>query len=265
MKDFITVSPDNIAVMELIDELGWEGYGYLTGLLALYSEIGMFEVTPTILARRFGLNKRKSSRVLPKLSECFTEVLGSLPKVSESLPKLDASNPLPSTRAHARAVEVIEEEVISSPKPPKQESPEFKKFMKAYPKPNGRKDAWAEWHWQSLDSSLEEILEGLKAYLDCDDWTKENGKYIPNPLKFLVEQRWDFAPGQRLKIVTKKQNRVDILMAARRIRSVVDDTLFYDTCDLERDTFDQIYPKAGGPRIMDSEFVPVEEELEKHA
>jgi len=86
--------------MALIDELGWEGYGYLTSLLQLYSEIGMFELTPTILTRRFGMNKRKISRVLPKLSECLAEVFGSFAEdsqtfeeVCESFHKLEGQNP----------------------------------------------------------------------------------------------------------------------------------------------------------------------------
>jgi hypothetical protein len=237
-----------------------------------YRQKTVDEIDAQIISGWLKIRADRAERLLPLFQQLFLDHK-HLWKDKNTYPTLKntysidntPSNQHGSTHAHAPAVEVIEDVYSSSPLPPKQESQEFKKFMSIYPKPFDRKAAWAEWYFQGLDFSADKIMDGLKAYLPSQDWTKENGKYIPKPLKFLEEQRWSFAPGQKLRVVSYKETHVDRLMAAKRIRSLVDSTLFYDVCDLERDTFNQIHPKAGGPRLIENEFEPVAEELEKHA
>ena len=77
-----------------------------------------------------------------------------------------------------------------SPKPPEGESEGFQKFWSDYPKKTTRKDCVDHWRSHTLDTKLQEILNGLNGWKTTDQWTKENGKFIPDPIRFLRRERW---------------------------------------------------------------------------
>lgn len=66
---------------------------------------------------------------------------------------------------------------------------EFITFWNAYPKrinkPGARKA------WKSQKANLEEVLKGLKEWIDCDQWTRDGKKYIPHPATFLNRRQWE--------------------------------------------------------------------------
>ena len=72
----------------------------------------------------------------------------------------------------------------------------FSEFWNAYPncKRKGSKTkCQSVWQKQNFDSVAEQIISHVKAMAISDDWVKDSGKYIPAPLVYLNQQRWDGA------------------------------------------------------------------------
>jgi len=73
----------------------------------------------------------------------------------------------------------------------------FDVFWEAYPNRAGGKGGKVipEKKWSSMtEEEKKSCLESLDKYKKCDDWIKENGKYIPLPSTFLNQKRWEGAP-----------------------------------------------------------------------
>jgi hypothetical protein len=74
----------------------------------------------------------------------------------------------------------------------KEPSVGFEDFYKAYPKKKSKGQAEKTWHKLSPDSDLlKEILIGLESAKKSEDWTKDNGKYIPHPSTWLNAKGWE--------------------------------------------------------------------------
>jgi hypothetical protein len=71
---------------------------------------------------------------------------------------------------------------------PKATAPGFEEFWGAYPKRRGRGAALAQWN--SLKPDLQVCLNTLRWQRVDVEWTKDNGKWIPWPQKWIKEQRW---------------------------------------------------------------------------
>lgn len=88
------------------------------------------------------------------------------------------------------------------PLPPKGEesAPAFSKgfleFWEAWPK-SARKQSkghcYKAWVKARAEKQTEEIIKHVEACKTSDGWTKNNGEYIPAPLVYLNQQRWDGA------------------------------------------------------------------------
>lgn len=71
-------------------------------------------------------------------------------------------------------------------------STSFDVFWKEYPKKVGKQDALKAWKKLSPTESLRsEILLGLDAWKQSPQWTKDEGRFIPNPATFLNGRRWE--------------------------------------------------------------------------
>ena len=72
----------------------------------------------------------------------------------------------------------------------------FSDFWDAYPNCN-RKGSKAKcqsvWQKQNFDSVAKQIITHVRAIANSDDWLKDSGRYIPAPLVYLNQQRWDGA------------------------------------------------------------------------
>ena len=86
-----------------------------------------------------------------------------------------------------------------SPKPSlnRQEPPKrFSEFWDAFPncKRKGSKaKCQSVWQKNKLDSLADEIIAHVDSMAASEDWLKDSGKYIPAPLVYLNQQRWDGA------------------------------------------------------------------------
>ena len=68
----------------------------------------------------------------------------------------------------------------------------FAAFYALYPKKTERKDALAVWFRLKPDADLvRRICESVTRHAKTHDWTKEGGKWVPSPRKFLHGARWD--------------------------------------------------------------------------
>lgn len=69
---------------------------------------------------------------------------------------------------------------------------DFHAFYSAYPKKVNKQEAQDVWKALKLDeNTFKKVMEALEAHKKCSDWRKENGKYIPNPAKWLRRKRWE--------------------------------------------------------------------------
>ena len=86
------------------------------------------------------------------------------------------------------------DKIIDNPpyNPPKGETDEaFEEFWEAYPKKVGKKDARKAFDKAIKTVDLDTILQAIEVQKDSDQWSRDNGKYIPNPSTWLNQGRWD--------------------------------------------------------------------------
>ncbi len=68
----------------------------------------------------------------------------------------------------------------------------FDEFWAAYPKKVGKKAAWAAWKKVKPDAELfDKIMTAIGKARVTEQWTRENGRFIPNPTTWLNQGRWD--------------------------------------------------------------------------
>jgi len=71
----------------------------------------------------------------------------------------------------------------------------FDMFWLWYPKKVGKGDAEKAWKKiKSPHDTLKKIRASLEWQKQSDQWTKENGQYIPNPSTYLNQKRWEDEP-----------------------------------------------------------------------
>ncbi len=67
---------------------------------------------------------------------------------------------------------------------------DFEQFWRAYPKKRGKDAARAMWNSAKHRPPLAQILAVLTDARASHDWTREHGKYIPHPTRWIKEGRW---------------------------------------------------------------------------
>lgn len=65
---------------------------------------------------------------------------------------------------------------------------EFDEFWEAYPKKVGKGAAKKSWLKGKPD--LQVVLNALQWQVDCEQWRKNGGQFIPNPATYLNQERW---------------------------------------------------------------------------
>jgi phage replication O-like protein O len=84
----------------------------------------------------------------------------------------------------------------TSKKPPVtltgEQADRFSRFYAAYPKKRAKQDAIKAWRKISPENGLfETIMAAVVKQKRSDDWTRENGRFIPNPASWLNGRRWE--------------------------------------------------------------------------
>ena len=71
----------------------------------------------------------------------------------------------------------------------------FGLFIKLYPRHEHEPEARKEWDRLAPDATMAHaIMTGLWKWRETDQWTKEDGKYIPFPEEFLSSRQWENMP-----------------------------------------------------------------------
>lgn len=83
----------------------------------------------------------------------------------------------------------VNENVNNPLKPPKGASASFSRFWEAYPKKVGKQAA--EKAFRRVNVPLETLLTAIERQKRGDRWSRENGRYIPNPATWLNQGRWE--------------------------------------------------------------------------
>lgn len=74
----------------------------------------------------------------------------------------------------------------------------FDQFWDAYPRKVGKASCKKEWARRNPSAALvKKILASLAWQKETDRWRREGGRYIPNPLTWLREERWENEPMKR--------------------------------------------------------------------
>ena len=68
-------------------------------------------------------------------------------------------------------------------------SAEFESFWKDYPKKVGK--GAAEKSWLKNNPPLDVVLSAIEIQKNTEQWSKENGQYIPHPATWLNGKRWE--------------------------------------------------------------------------
>ena len=74
------------------------------------------------------------------------------------------------------------------PTPSDSYSPGFNAFWAAWPshkRKANEEGAYAKWKSRQLEARAAEIIAAVEALKESDDWTKQNGQYIPGPVPWL--------------------------------------------------------------------------------
>ena len=71
------------------------------------------------------------------------------------------------------------------------EQPLFETFWKAYPKKVAKPDALKAWVKAKINGDFEKVLQALERYKQSDQWTKDEGKFVPHPATWLNKRRFE--------------------------------------------------------------------------
>lgn len=96
------------------------------------------------------------------------------------------------TKESIKEIDPIGEKLKKGKKKEEKPLAEFEDFYKTYPKKKSKGQAEKTWNKISpTNDLLKEILKGLELAKKSEDWTKENGKYIPYPSTWLNAKGWE--------------------------------------------------------------------------
>lgn len=71
-------------------------------------------------------------------------------------------------------------------------SPQFEAFWSEYPKKHKKRDAYDEWlRIDTSNGTFEKIMGGLSKWKASENWHERNGKFIPDPERFIKKRRWE--------------------------------------------------------------------------
>lgn len=73
-------------------------------------------------------------------------------------------------------------------------TPGFDRFWAEWPahfRKVDRKGCFAKWHSRGLECIVEKIIAAVKLWKACDQWRKDSGQFIPAPIVWLNQERWD--------------------------------------------------------------------------
>ena len=196
-------------VSGLAEELGWEVEAFRKAFQQALDK-GMVEHDPKAcliaLPNFVRYNLPESPNVvrawvgaLDLLPECELKkhVLQRAKQVTEGLQEAFAKA---FAEAFAKAMPYQEPKPKPKPKrtppPPADAGGAFEEFWNAWPdhkRKVGKPQCAAKWAKKGCDGFAAKLMAALKAFKASEDWTKDKGEFIPAPLVWLNQERWEAA------------------------------------------------------------------------
>jgi len=81
----------------------------------------------------------------------------------------------------------------------------FLEFWQEYPNKTGKGKAFESWRKCFCESISVDVIASVQRQKQCQQWTKDNGQYIPNPATWLNQRRWE---DEGLQTIEKKSTRI---------------------------------------------------------
>lgn len=120
---------------------------------------------------------------------------GKTKNLSQTEPKLTKPNQSEPKRPNKEKEEDKEkdndkdEEITAASPPTRAKSSDFDLFWQAYPKKVGKEAARKA--FSRVKAPLESLLTAIERQKCGNQWTKENGRFVPNPATWLNQGRWE--------------------------------------------------------------------------
>lgn len=73
---------------------------------------------------------------------------------------------------------------------------DFEKFWNAYPNKVAKFDAEHAWCEVNASRHVPEIMQAIKLQSGSEAWSRDNGRFIPNPATWLRDGRWNDSPSK---------------------------------------------------------------------
>lgn len=137
------------------------------------------------LSERFGYEVNELT-LSPLIDSGFLLASGTRRTLARStllLPDLNSLNPDLKIRSKDRAADDLACKVI-----------DFDTFWSAYPRKVGPKAALKAWHAAKDKPCITDILNAIGRAKQSEQWTKDNGQFIPHPATWLNQGRWADQP-----------------------------------------------------------------------
>jgi hypothetical protein len=162
---------------ELMDHIiGWDGF---SGAMIAVGWLGMGEGESLVMPE-FGEHNGQSAKRRAEDQKRKRDSRKSVRILSEESPQ---ESGLEKRR---------EEKNIKPPKSPKGDWPGFDQFWSAYPRKVAKPQAMKAWNKiKPSEPMTSKIMSAVHAQSASDQWTKDDGKFIPHPATWLNGQRWD--------------------------------------------------------------------------
>ena len=88
---------------------------------------------------------------------------------------------------------------------------DFAAFWAIYPRKCAKGDARKAWNQTaSIRPDMDSLIAAVKAQINCEQWRKDGGTYIPYPASWLRAERWDDEIEIALPKPEKVRDRFDI-------------------------------------------------------
>ena len=145
------------------------------GFIIVYSIDGANYLSIPTFTEHQNCNIKEAASIIPAPNEHGASMVQKLPLTEYLLPHTSYPTPL-----------------TTKPRFVKPANPDgFEKFWAAYPKKKAKKDAVKAFTRINPDETLlEAMLTAIDKAKKSEDWSKDDGRYIPHPATWLNGQRW---------------------------------------------------------------------------
>jgi hypothetical protein len=93
----------------------------------------------------------------------------------------------PTTQPQTRSKEIKNKRLVQKTSPRG-----FEKFWESYPRKQKKKEALSAWNKLNCGNGMfDTIMQKLEQFKQSDSWTRDNGRYIPNPASWINGERWN--------------------------------------------------------------------------